>query len=92
MIYHSYSIGERPGDLAGQRNTLTPYRACWVTTGPVSGTVVLLVGAPVAWGPRIIDTADTAVATPLALAEISETNEDDKDHKRNSPFEIEGQI
>ncbi|GFS55155.1 HTH_48 domain-containing protein [Trichonephila clavipes] len=32
---------------------------------PVSGTVVTYVGAPVAWGLRIIDTADTAVATPL---------------------------
>ncbi|GFV28536.1 transposable element Tcb2 transposase [Trichonephila clavipes] len=32
VMYHSCSIGERPDNLAGQRNT-TPYRACWVTTG-----------------------------------------------------------
>ncbi|GFU31788.1 hypothetical protein TNCV_1176541 [Trichonephila clavipes] len=32
---------------------------------PVSGTAVTHVRAPVAWGPRIIDTADTGVATPL---------------------------
>ncbi|GFW37915.1 hypothetical protein TNCV_4631161 [Trichonephila clavipes] len=31
---------------------------------PVSWTVVTHVGAPVALGPRIIDTADTALATP----------------------------
>ncbi|GFV48050.1 hypothetical protein TNCV_3999641 [Trichonephila clavipes] len=34
---------------------------------PVSGTVVTHVLAAVAWGPSIIDTADTVVATPLAL-------------------------
>ncbi|GFU65487.1 transposable element Tcb2 transposase [Trichonephila clavipes] len=34
---------------------------------PISDTVVTRDGAPVAWGPRIIDTADTAVATPLVI-------------------------
>ncbi|GFX09938.1 hypothetical protein TNCV_1749401, partial [Trichonephila clavipes] len=33
---------------------------------PVSGTVVTHYGAPVAWEHRIIDMADTEVATPLA--------------------------
>ncbi|GFV46106.1 hypothetical protein TNCV_1256621 [Trichonephila clavipes] len=32
---------------------------------PVSRTVVEHVGAPVAWRPRIINMADTAVVTPL---------------------------
>ncbi|GFW23705.1 hypothetical protein TNCV_2032481 [Trichonephila clavipes] len=31
---------------------------------PVSGTVVTHAEAPVAWGPRTIDTADATVATP----------------------------
>ncbi|GFV15614.1 hypothetical protein TNCV_4836401 [Trichonephila clavipes] len=38
---------------------------------PVSGTVVTHVGAPVAWGPRIIDMSDTAVATPLLTTILS---------------------
>ncbi|GFU09502.1 uncharacterized protein TNCV_2089701 [Trichonephila clavipes] len=33
MMSHSCMIGESSGDLAGQYNTLTSYRACWVTTG-----------------------------------------------------------
>ncbi|GFW17611.1 hypothetical protein TNCV_2651681 [Trichonephila clavipes] len=32
---------------------------------PVIWTVGYNFGGPVVWGPRIIDTADTAVATPL---------------------------
>ncbi|GFV14508.1 hypothetical protein TNCV_166351 [Trichonephila clavipes] len=36
---------------------------------PVSETVVTHVGAPVAWGPRIIDTVDTVVATILDMAQ-----------------------
>jgi transposase len=34
----------------------------WITFDEI---LLTHVGAPVAWGPRIIDTADTAVATPL---------------------------
>ncbi|PRD25822.1 UNVERIFIED_CONTAM: hypothetical protein NCL1_39810 [Trichonephila clavipes] len=30
---HSCPIGERSGDLLDQHNTLTTYRACWVTIG-----------------------------------------------------------
>ncbi|GFT29495.1 hypothetical protein TNCV_2020641 [Trichonephila clavipes] len=33
MMCHLCSIGGRSGELAGQRNTLTPYRACWDITG-----------------------------------------------------------
>jgi hypothetical protein len=36
----------------------------WITFDEI---LLTHVGAPVAWGPRIIDTADTAVATPLRL-------------------------
>jgi hypothetical protein len=32
------------------------------------------VGAPVAWRPRIIDTADTAVATPLFKGLVEQKN------------------
>ncbi|GFW44250.1 transposable element Tc3 transposase [Trichonephila clavipes] len=39
---------------------------------PVSATVVTHVGAPIAWGPRIID---TAVATPLLMR--TTTNDED---------------
>ncbi|GFX11377.1 hypothetical protein TNCV_2804381 [Trichonephila clavipes] len=41
---------------------------------PVNGTVVTHVVAPVAWGPRIIDTADTAVDTPLIVTPTIETS------------------
>jgi hypothetical protein len=34
----------------------------WITFDEI---LLAHVGAPIAWGPRIIDTADTAVATPL---------------------------
>ncbi|GFW35939.1 hypothetical protein TNCV_1927681 [Trichonephila clavipes] len=33
MMLYSCSIAERSDDLPSQYNTLTPYRACWVTTG-----------------------------------------------------------
>ncbi|GFS95075.1 hypothetical protein TNCV_341471 [Trichonephila clavipes] len=33
MMSHSCPIGERSGDLLDQHNTLTTYRACWVTIG-----------------------------------------------------------
>jgi hypothetical protein len=36
----------------------------WITFDEI---LLTHVGAPVAWGPRIIDTADTAVATPLMI-------------------------
>ncbi|GFU62207.1 hypothetical protein TNCV_2474381 [Trichonephila clavipes] len=38
--------------------------------GPVSGTVVTHVRAFEAWGPRIIDKADTAVVTPLMISYV----------------------
>ncbi|GFY29281.1 hypothetical protein TNCV_4724091 [Trichonephila clavipes] len=38
---------------------------------PVSGTVVTHAGAPVAWELRMIDTADTTVATSLAVMETN---------------------
>ncbi|GFW02485.1 hypothetical protein TNCV_2455011 [Trichonephila clavipes] len=41
---------------------------------PVNRTVATHVGAPVSWGPRIIDTADTAVATPLVLSRSRSTS------------------
>ncbi|GFU53283.1 hypothetical protein TNCV_2953191 [Trichonephila clavipes] len=33
MMSHPCSLGEESGDLTGQCNTLTPYRACWVIKG-----------------------------------------------------------
>ncbi|GFW50399.1 peptide chain release factor 1-like, mitochondrial [Trichonephila clavipes] len=45
MMSQSCSIGGRSGDLAGQRNTLTPYRACWITTG-MKNHVILLANTP----------------------------------------------
>ncbi|GFY33842.1 hypothetical protein TNCV_4595511 [Trichonephila clavipes] len=42
MMSHLSMIGESSGDLAGQCNTLTSYRACWVTTG--RGKCVTLFG------------------------------------------------
>ncbi|GFX38294.1 uncharacterized protein TNCV_3813401 [Trichonephila clavipes] len=41
---------------------------------PFIGTVVTHFEASVAWGPRIIDTADTAVATPLFGLEIHQND------------------
>ncbi|GFW72040.1 uncharacterized protein TNCV_4789281 [Trichonephila clavipes] len=41
---------------------------------PVSGNVVTHVGAPVTWGPRIIETADKAQATSLYALQIRTTS------------------
>ncbi|GFW61397.1 hypothetical protein TNCV_4137141 [Trichonephila clavipes] len=45
MMFHPYSIGERSGDLAGQCNTMTPYRAYCVRIGSIIRGVATILSA-----------------------------------------------
>ncbi|GFW73870.1 hypothetical protein TNCV_48591 [Trichonephila clavipes] len=53
IVYRYYCSRVAPATFFGDK---TRYKS------PVSGTGVTRVGAPVAWGPRIIDKADPVVA------------------------------
>ncbi|GFU40652.1 hypothetical protein TNCV_3230341 [Trichonephila clavipes] len=97
MMYHSCSIGERPGYLAGQSNTLTPYSVCWVITG-YEGVRYSVGKHPLndvyKWQHNNLNRWTVALNLALnskvkALAETSETNEEEKNHNTggNSPFE-----
>ncbi|GFT74605.1 hypothetical protein TNCV_3776291 [Trichonephila clavipes] len=74
-------VDEGVGLDCGHRNIVSYPSGGVMPHGSVSGMTSLStayrflltpVGAPVAWGPRIIDTADTAVAMSLKITHLLE--------------------